>query len=129
MGPPALPVLEDVVREGDPSRVREAVDAIGHISFTNKTVRSETVLISTYQSLRDDAVLQWKLIRAFQSFPSEKTCSILIHTILHDSRPPLRWEAVRSLGLMTRDIPPDVLKQARNDPDVEVRNMARLFMG
>lgn len=129
MGSPALPMLEEVVREGDPRRVREAVDAIGHISYIEKTMRSEAVLIAAYQSAQGDPVLQWKLIRAFQSFPSEKTRLILISTILQDSRPPLRWEAVRSLGLMTRDIPSDVLKHARNDPDGEVRSLARLFMG
>lgn len=127
-GTPALPFLERVVQDGEPFQAREAVDAIGHIALTTMDTRSERVLITAFRSASNDPILRWKLIRAFRSFSSPDTREILMDVILNDSHPELRWEAVRSLGLM-KEIPPDVLEHARNDPDVEVRSMARLFMG
>lgn len=128
IGESTLPLLERVMLTGDRDGRLEAIDAIGHIAFYTKATRSEAVLRSVYEAYQSDLVMRWKIIRAFQSFPTENVRQILLETIRHADLPELRWEAVRSLGQLGVAVPADVLSLAREDPCEEVRNMARFFL-
>jgi HEAT repeat protein len=128
MGSLALKPLEKVVLEANRARALEAVDGIGHIAFYEKDTRSEAVLLATYEKARGDRVLQWKIVRAFQAFPSERVQGVLATVIGSHVCPELRWEAVRSLGQLGRAVPAEVLKCAQQDPCDEVRKMAQLFL-
>jgi HEAT repeat protein len=128
IGPPALPLLEKVVAGRDRTRLLEALDAIGHIAFYSKDTRSEPILLTACDTYRSDAIVFWKIVRAFQSFPSEQVRQRLGEVICCDERPEIRWEAVRSLGLLGLAVPAEVILHAQMDAHPEVRHMARMFL-
>lgn len=129
IGPAALPSLEQVIQSGERSVVLDAIDAVGHIAFYSRDTRSEAVLLAAYQTHSADAVVRWKLIRAFQSFPSGAVRRLLESIILADEIPALRWEAVRSLGLHGGGLPAAVLNGIAQDADEELRKLAGMFSG
>jgi hypothetical protein len=128
VGAPALSSLEGVVVGSDRECVLEAVDAIGYISFYEKTTRSASVLMAVYQACGDDPLLMWKVLRAFQAFSSEEVVAVLEAVIRESAYPVLRWEAVRSLGQQRRRVNPQVVVRAHVDSHAEVRRMAKLFL-
>lgn len=128
LGVPALPLLEEVLDKGERIQQIEAVDAIGYIAFYHKDYRSEPVLLDSYRKRPSDLVLRWKIVRAFQSYPSEVVRGVLGDLILNDEQPEIRWEAVRSLGQHHMDVPESIGRQARQDVNLEVRRMADLFL-
>jgi HEAT repeat protein len=128
IGQPALPFLEKVVSTGDRDSLLEAVDAIGHIAFYTKDIRSESVLLTAFDRYRSDTIVCWKIVRAFQSFPTDRVSLLLGGIICRDERPELRWEAVRSLGQLNTIVPPEVILRAQMDVHEEVRNMALMFL-
>jgi len=128
IGPVALPFLEDVLQTGGRETRLETIDGIGHIAFYSMSRRSEPVLQAAYQESKPDSVLLWKLIRAFQSFPSDWVRITLIEIILHGEIPAHRWEAVRSLGQIKMNIQKELIRQAGMDENEEVRNMAGKFL-
>ncbi len=113
---------------GDRTRLLEALDSIGHIAFCSKDDRSEPVLLVAYDTYRTDPVVFWKIVRAFQSFPSERVRQWLGEIICCDERPEIRWEAVRSLGQLGLVVPADDILHAQMDVHEEVQNMARMFL-
>jgi HEAT repeat protein len=128
MGPGALASLERVVQTGDRSQILESLDEIGHIAFYSKDIRSENILLSAYEKYNSDPVVRWKIVRAFQSFPTEKVRELLLEIILSDEIPSLRWEAVRSLGQSGLSVSTETIFRIMQDPDEEVRNMANYFL-
>ena len=103
IGDESLPYLEDVLKNGNYEQKAEAIDAIGHIAFNCHDFRSESVLLDVYKN-NNDELLQWKIIRAFQSFYSKEIISIL--TKLSDSDNLIfKEEAKRSLKQIERRSP------------------------
>lgn len=128
IGCQALKPLEQVVLEADRASVLEAIDGIGQIAFYKGDLSSESVLLIAYQKYYLDHVILWKIVRAFQSFPTEKVRVLLETIICSNPSPELRWEAVRSLGQHRRKASAKILTYAHNDVHDEVREMARLFL-
>lgn len=124
IGPVALPFLEDVLQNGERNGRLEAIDGIGYIAFYFKQYPSEPALLAAYPQTETDPVMRWKIIRAFQSFPSNQVREILIAIIRDGQIPAHRWEAVRSLGQLRMNIPDDLTQQAGMDENSEVRNIA-----
>jgi len=128
IGVSALKKLRKVSLQLERERLIEAIDAMGYISFYNKDTSAEPVLLKMYRRHGTDSLIVWKLLRAFQAFPSKKVREILEAVVLENSDPALRWEAVRSLGQLGHKISIAVIEKAKQDPHVEVRKMARLFL-
>jgi len=101
IGSAALPSLEEVVEHGRRRQMLEAVDAIGHITFTQHDYRSESVLLKLYSSSADE-LMRWKVIRAFQSFVSTGVESVLRAVLAAGGNAVLAAEARRSLDRMER---------------------------
>jgi hypothetical protein len=127
IGCSALKPLEKVVLEADRAGVLEAIDAIGHIAFYEGDLSSESVLLMAYQKYHSDIVVLWKIVRAFQAFPTAGVRRVLETIICSNRYPELRWEAVRSLGQHGGEIRGEVMTCVQRDPCDEVREMARLF--
>jgi HEAT repeat protein len=128
MGGAALPMLEEAVRNGERSSTLESVDAIGHIAFNAKNIRSQGVLLDLYRRSSGDTLLRWKLIRAFQSFPSAEVREILEEIIQHDSNPIMRSDALRSLSLHGQGVTEAIQSVIFSDPDPEVQKTAGFFL-
>jgi HEAT repeat protein len=128
IGCPALMPLEQVVLDADRASIREAIDAIGQIAFHEGNLSSEKVLLTAYQKYYLDPVIRWKIVRAFQAFPTEKVRALLETIICSRLSPELRWEAIRSLGQHGRKASAKIMAYAQNDVHEEVRAMARLFL-
>ena len=128
IGRPALPLLAQVVRQGERGRALEAIDGVGHISFYTHGPGCEGVLMSAYEKYAADEVMQWKIVRAFQAFAGAGVQRLLAAVICSHDCAALRWEAARSLGQLGVSVPAEVLDCALQDHDGEVRHMARLFL-
>jgi HEAT repeat protein len=128
IGPPALESLERVVQTGLHTQILEAMDAIGHVAFYSKDIRSENILVAAYEKYNSDPVVRWKIMRAFQSFPTDRVRELLLEIILSDEIPALRWEAVRSLGQTGLSVPTETILRLKQDPDEEVRVTANYFL-
>lgn len=124
----ALPYLEDVLRQGQRDVILEAVDAIGHIAFYTKNTRSEAVLLDLFDRPSTDDLLRWKLVRAFQSFPSAKVRELLEEIIQHNENPIMRCEALRSLSLHGQSLSGRILDAIGHDTNPEVRKTVGFFL-
>jgi hypothetical protein len=103
IGVPALPYLEEVLENGNDYQKPEAVDAIGFISFYEKNESSLYALISLYKKCKDkDELLEWKIIRALESFKSAESIDILKDVSENHENKIIRLEAGRSLSHMKR---------------------------
>jgi HEAT repeat protein len=128
IGVPALRPLEHVVLTADRYQRLEAIDGIGQIAFYEGDLSSEPVLLKAYKKYSSDQIVAWKIIRAFQAFPTGKVRELLEVIIRSNPRPELRWEAVRSLGQHRRNVTEDLLELSQNDVDGEVRKISKLFL-
>jgi HEAT repeat protein len=128
VGETALPYLEDVIRQGQREAILEAVDALGHIAFYTGNTRSEGLLLNLYRKSAGDELLCWKLIRAFQSFPSAAVRELLEEIIQHNENPILRCDALRSLCLHGLGVSKQIRDVIASDPDPEVQKTAGLFL-
>lgn len=128
IGEAALPGLEEVIRQGERSAVLEAVDAIGHIAFYAKNTHSENLLLELYRLSSGDELLRWKLVRAFQSFPSAQARELLEEIIRHDVNPVMRCDALRSLNLNGQGVSGEIRESVNRDPDPEVHKTAGFFL-
>lgn len=128
IGLPALKPLEAVVLGAERASLLEAIDAIGHIAFYTGNLSSEAVLRSAYQKYQADPVVVWKIVRAFQAFPTENVRELLETILASSPYPALRWEAVRSLGQQGGKVSAEVMACVQQDPHPEVKAMARMFL-
>ena len=128
IGCSALKPLEQVILEADRASVLEAIDGIGQIAFYKGDLSSEAVLLIAYQKYHSDQVILWKIVRAFQAFPTEKIRTLLETIICSSISPELRWEAVRSFGQHKIKVSARINICAQQDAHAEVREMARIFL-
>lgn len=98
IGTAALPRLVAALGGADEKIISEAIDAIGHISFTAKDTSARAALIKLYEQ-SPQALIEWKLVRAFQAFDCDEVVTIL-EAILKDPLKSaiLKNEARRSLA-------------------------------
>lgn len=128
MGEKALPYLEEAIRQGNHVSRLEAVDALGHIAFNSKNTCSEEFLLVLFRQSAGDDLMRWKLVRAFQSFPSDRVRELLEEIIQTDVSPVMRCEALRSLSLHGRGLSDGILAAIHRDADSEVQKTAGFFL-
>ena len=127
MGIPVLQKIAPVLRAGDRAQILEAIDVIGDISNQYMNDHCLGPLLAVYEDSSDDDLMQWKILRSFQAFPDQRVTDILLQVIQYSAIAPLRWEAVRSLGLQQRKFDRQFLVSLQNDEDVEMRKLRDLF--
>jgi hypothetical protein len=119
--------IEPILLNENRLQVLEAVDVIGHLSNRYQNNQCLNTLLVLYENSKDDTLLQWKILRAFQSFADQLVTDQLLQVIKSSAAAPLRWEAVRSLALQQRNFDKDILQFLRNDTDDEIRHLLSLF--
>lgn len=97
IGIEALPLLEGVLKSGSYEQKLEAIDAIGHITFNFCNYRSEGKLFELLNDSFCGELIRWKIIRAFQSFQSNKIIRYLERLVRENNDEILAKEAQRSL--------------------------------
>lgn len=98
IGTAALPMLEEVLQNGEDYQKSEAIDAIGFIAFYEKDKRSLPFLLNLFKKCRGkNDLLEWKIIRAFSAFYTSQTAQILHAIIKNEKNDLIRNEALRSL--------------------------------
>jgi hypothetical protein len=98
IGPSTFPYLKRVFLEKNTPALSEAIDVIGHVTFNHKDYSMEKLLLDEYANNKD-RLIEWKLIRAFQSYCSEPVVQIL-ETAANNKTTDIiiRNEAARSLS-------------------------------
>jgi hypothetical protein len=101
IGEKALPYLKTfVVESKNKKAIYEAIDAIGFISWHSNNIDMENLLINCWENNKEDALMKWKLIRAFQSFNTMKIKNILEDTLRNNEDDIIKKEAKRSMERM-----------------------------
>ncbi|HBE77801.1 MAG TPA: hypothetical protein DDW65_08445 [Firmicutes bacterium] len=130
MGAPALDMLNQYLfKINDKAVLSEIIDAIGYISFYSKDRSSFENLMTTLAKNADHALIVWKVIRALQAFPSERTLQVLERFLLDSDVPQHRWEAARSLGQIATKEAAEYLEMAKKDQQDQVREMVESALG
>jgi hypothetical protein len=105
MDPQILPLLIAVLRDGPRSAIVEVIDAIGFMCFYSAVTPTDRRaalrgLIDAFHGNSHDELMQWKIVRAFESF-NHPECILLLRAIESASEAaPLRQEAQRSLAMV-----------------------------
>ncbi|MFH1288119.1 MAG: HEAT repeat domain-containing protein [bacterium] len=122
IGNSVLADLNKVLAKGNKKQIYEAVDAIGFISFYSEDRTSFEILEKLLQKYNDDEILKWKITRALSAFPSKESEKVLLNMLKTSKGPELKWEAIRSLGLICKKVPEELLI-AKNDENNNIRKM------
>lgn len=102
IGKPALPYLETVLKSDNEEQISEAIDAVGYISYYNNDLQSLHALNYCIKNHKSNDIIKWKIIRAFQSFPTESVIDYLENIVKHTEKKEFLWEAKRSLDQIKR---------------------------
>ncbi|MCM1988311.1 hypothetical protein [Oceanirhabdus seepicola] len=102
IGVPALKELKKCLYNGEYRQITEAIDAIGFISYYNNNHECFSVIIELFIKYKNDDLMIWKLLRALQAFPNEKSIEILIQ-YSNSKVNQFQWEAKRSLKQIQRN--------------------------
>lgn len=107
MDPTILPILTAAIRDGTRVQVVEIIDAVGFMCFyssatTTNRLAALRALINRLHGSLDDELMQWKIVRAFESFNHPDSLAILREIIDECALPSLRQEAQRSLTLAVK---------------------------
>jgi len=125
IGDSILVDLNNILVNGNKKQIYEAIDAIGYISFYCENKISFEILEKSLQKYSDDEIIKWKITRALSAFPGKKSETILLDILETSKKPELKWEAVRSLGLICKEVPKEFLI-AKNDKNDNVKKMVFL---
>jgi hypothetical protein len=98
IGPSVLPSMARLLATDDLLKITEAIDVIGHVSYVSRNHSLETDILHFYHQ-NDDVTIKWKILRAFQSFDSERVKNELEKIINDDNENPVMInEAKRSIS-------------------------------
>jgi hypothetical protein len=98
LGPTVFPELKKIILHNTTThQVTEAIEVIGHITRNYKDYSLENSLIDYYTKNKGNEFIEWKLIRAFQAFNSEKVKALLQETIKLHTNKIIIEEAKRSM--------------------------------
>ena len=99
IGPEVFHGLKTIILENkDMNQIPEAIDVIGHITWNYKNYEMENTLVDYFSRNRGNEFLEWKLVRAFQSFNSMKIKTLLENVIKEHKSKIMVTEAKRSIN-------------------------------
>lgn len=102
IGQVALPALCDVLKEDDPSKMSEAIDAIGFICNKGGQDKYLEPLMACYNTWNNNDLLRWKLVRAMSAFIQSQL--FLKEQLLIESNPAIKQEFEKSIRMIGRKI-------------------------
>jgi hypothetical protein len=98
LGPKVFPELKKIIMENkDLAQIAETIEVIGHITWNYKNYEMEKILLDYFHRNRGNEFLEWKLVRAFQSFNSTEIKAILNNVIAGHKNKIIVEEAKRSI--------------------------------
>ena len=98
IGPKVFPYLRKIILENkNVDQIMEAIDVIGHITWNYKNYEMENILVEYYNKNRGNEFIEWKIIRAFQSFNSKEIKTILENIIKTHKNKIIKEEVKRSI--------------------------------
>ncbi|MBH0099989.1 hypothetical protein I6E68_12680 [Salinibacterium sp. NSLL150] len=105
MDPVVLPPLIAAVVDGPRTRAVEAIDAVGFLCFYSAVTTPDRLaaLNALTEKLRgnpDDELMQWKIVRALESFNHPNAKLLLERLVAGSTNPVIVQEAQRSLALV-----------------------------
>lgn len=100
IGPKALPALSIVLKEDNPSKVSEAIDAIGFICYAGGQDNYFEPLLNCYNFFKTNDLIRWKIIRAMSAFRA--SLIFLEQQYQIENNPAIRQEIERSIRLIGR---------------------------
>ncbi|MTI67366.1 MAG: hypothetical protein FH753_12330 [Firmicutes bacterium] len=103
IGKPALKSLRKCLYHGEYIEILEAIDAIGYISYYENDFTYKYDIVELLNKYKNDDLMIWKLLRAFQSFKCNKVQDILKKYSMSNVKQH-RWEAIRSLKQIDRRV-------------------------
>lgn len=77
MGKVAIPYLVQCLKSDDESKILEALDACGYISYYENDTSAESTIIEMFNKYKGNDLVIWKLLRVLQAFDSDEAISIL----------------------------------------------------
>lgn len=103
--PVVLPPLIAAVVDGSRTQVVEATDAVGFLCFysvvtTPDRLAALNALTEKLRANPDDELMQWKIVRALESFNHPDTTFILNQIVAENTKLAIVQEAQRSLALV-----------------------------
>lgn len=101
IGAPALNQLKKCLHNGECGQILEAIDAIGFISYYNNNDKCFSDIIELFNKYKNDDLMIWKLLRALQAFPNEKSIELL-GEYSNSKVKQFQWESKRSLKQIQR---------------------------
>ncbi len=97
IGPIVFKEIRKIIATGNRDQILEAIDVVGHVTWNFQDYSCEGILIGLLEKSGEDILMQWKIIRAFQSFKSIKIINIL-EKVTQGNNDVLVSEAKRSLN-------------------------------
>jgi hypothetical protein len=98
LGPIVFPELKKIIMENkNLTQIAESIEVIGHITWNYKNYEMEKTLLDYFHQNRGNEFLEWKLVRAFQSFNSIEIKTILKDIIANHKNKVIAEEAKRSI--------------------------------
>ena len=102
-----LPLEKFIKSSKDMKALTQAIDAYGHIIYSNKTECSSSILQELYEKHPNNDFLKYKIARCFSGIHDEWAKSFLLDTIQTGCEG-LRLEALRSLLLLKIEMPSNI---------------------
>jgi hypothetical protein len=98
IGPKVFPELHKLIFENrNINQITEAIEVIGHITWNYKDYSMEKTLVEYYNKNKSNEFIEWKIVRAFQSFNSIEIKEILDKIIGTHKNKVIIEEAKRSI--------------------------------
>jgi hypothetical protein len=105
IGPRVFPELKKILLENkNHVQIYETIDIIGHITWNYKDYSLENTLVEYYKKQKDNEFMEWKIIRAFQSFKSNEIKILLENIIKTHKNKIIIEEAKRSIKRIENNI-------------------------
>jgi hypothetical protein len=101
IGPEVFSELKKIIMENkNINQIYEAIDVIGHITWNYRNYEMENILLEYYNKSKGNEFIEWKIIRSFQSFESQKIRTLLENVIKTHKNKIIVEEAKRSIKRM-----------------------------
>lgn len=99
IGEPAIDRLIELSATNDNYLLSQIIDTLGGLLHATGDLRILDRLTMIFAENKQNDLLLWKTVRAFSATESEETTNLIIPCLTH-SQPAIRWETIRTLGLI-----------------------------
>ncbi|MEI8273985.1 MAG: hypothetical protein WCG08_15330 [Paludibacter sp.] len=100
IGEPATDKLIELSTTKDNYLLSQIIDTLGGLLHATGDLRILDRLTIIFEENRQNDLLFWKTVRAFSATESKETTNLIMPCLTH-SQPAIRWETIRTLGLIS----------------------------